>query len=509
MNTTYIRRHASRNFLLSVLLLGLSSALQAQSLQLSRQQQAEDFAIFLGGLKEGHGGLYEFIDSASFHKKADSVARTFKDGLSTGAYYLKLRYLSALLGQGHTRVNLPFESGTNYKMAVLLKDRQYLPLQLRIADKRLYVTADCSAERSVPAGAEIVSINGKPASQLLSTMLPYMFADGRNQTFKYYFLYNYYHFHFLYNLLYPADSVFRLKLANGKKASIKAQTPAAIEKTFAERNGKSISSFDNPLQYNATLAPNAAYLKIGSFYKGFIESFGTRYEPFLDSVFKDLDQRGTANLVLDLRNNEGGGDHYNDILFAYISSRPFVGSGFTTVPGRSFPFARYAVNLSDDLKAYIADPKPFLRDDTSLILKPEYTDSKGPTNPAAVTFKGPVYVLINGGTFSAGNTMVQALYQHRSETGRPVFFVGEQNGGDFFNKVQCAGQSYIIKLPASGIMVDMPFLCAEQGKQAYGGKPLPDYKVYETARDMATGTDRVLQFTLNLIHAGRKKSGSK
>jgi hypothetical protein len=130
-------------------------------------------------------------------------------------------------------------------------------------------------------------------------------------------------------------------------------------------------------------------------------------------------------------------------------------------------------------------------------------------NPAPVTFKGAIYVLTNGGTFSASNTMVQSLSRYRSETGRPVFFIGEENRGDFSNKVQCAGQSYIIRLPASGITVDMPFLCAEQGKQTYPGKPLPDYKVYETAQDLVTGTDRVLQFTINLVQKGRKWSSGK
>lgn len=500
-----MRKHLPYRLPFVALLFLLPFALYAQTTTLSKEQQAADFAVFRGGLKEGHGGLYYFIDSSTFARKADSISRTFTNKATVDAYYLKLRYLLSLLGHGHSRIKLPADGGTNYKMAVLQKNRLYLPLELRIINKKVYATADCSAEQAVPKGEEIVRINGKSATGLVSAMLPYLSADGKNQTFKYYFLYNYYYFHFLYNLLNPSTSVFRLELASGRKVSVKGRTPVDIEKTFAERNGKSISSFENPINYNPTVAPNTAYLKVGSFYKGFIESFGTRYEPFIDSVFKDLNKRQTPNLVLDLRNNEGGGDHYNDILFAYISPKPFLAFGFDRVPGKSFPFAKYAINLTDDLKAFIADPRPFLRDDTSLLLKGEYTEGTGFMHPAPATYKGTIYVLTNGGTFSAGNTMVQLLDHYRNQTGHPVYFVGEENGGDVSARFQCAGISYIIKLPNSGITVDMPFLCSEQLSPASPTKTLPDYKVDEAIKDVVSGGDTVLQFVINHIKSTKAK----
>ena len=118
--------------------------LQAQSPTLTSVQQAEDFTIFTGALQEGHGGLYYFIDKRIFAQKCDSIRKSFREGESIGSYYLKLRYLITLLRHGHSRINLPGEKGVNYKMGVLRKDKQYLPLQLIVSDKKLYVLNDCS-----------------------------------------------------------------------------------------------------------------------------------------------------------------------------------------------------------------------------------------------------------------------------------------------------------------------------------------------------------------------------
>lgn len=164
----------------------------------------------------------------------------------------------------------------------------------------------------------------------------------------------------------------------------------------------------------------------------------------------------------DLRNNEGSGDGDPEFLFARICEKESTTNhkGFDNVAGKTFTTAKYAVDLRDDLKAFIDNPKAFLRDDTSLILKPEYIERDGKIlTPANNVFKGPLYVLINGGTFSAANGMVLYLYNYRQATNRPIYFIGEENGGDIYTNVQCAGVGYPFKLPNSGIRVDVPFLC--------------------------------------------------
>lgn len=473
---------------------------QAQPLKLTLAQQRGDFAIFRGSLEEGHGGLYYFIDKAAFAQQCDSVGQTFREGATVDAYYLKLRYLLTLLRHGHSRINLPGEGEPNYWLNNLKKDRWYLPLQLTVIDQKVYVLGDCSEEQTVPKGAEILSINGKPTWHLLDSLARYIPADGINQTFKTYFLYKYYYLHFLYNLLYPSEMEFTLRFAGDPKpVLVKAQLPSAMEKNYKAGTGKSLSQFVSPIQYKAAAAPKTAYLKVGSFYKGFIEGFGVKFEAFMDSAFQDMNSRNTQNLIIDLRDNEGGGDGYSEKLFSHITPNSIV-PGQMVVPSKTFPFQQYAINLSDDIKGYIADPAEFLRDDKTLFIKQKYLDMMGATIPPAKDrFTGQIFVLMNEGIFSAGAGFVDRLYKHRQATGQKITFVGEELGSDIYAGIGCAGQSYIVKLPNSAVTVDMPFLCWGEFSKKYPAKRLPDYRILPTIDGLMQGLDEVLQFVLNKI----------
>lgn len=71
--------------------------------------------------------------------------------------------------------------------------------------------------------------------------------------------------------------------------------------------------------------PNqTAYLKVSSFFKGLIEQFGQKYEPFLDSTFSDIRSKNIRNLIIDVRNNEGGGDGYDFLLLSFLVNTPII-----------------------------------------------------------------------------------------------------------------------------------------------------------------------------------------
>ncbi|NVO31635.1 S41 family peptidase [Hymenobacter lapidiphilus] len=465
--------------------------------QLSVSEQQSDFAIFRTALQEAHGGLTYYIRPAELARQCDSVARTFRPAATREAYYLKLRYLLTLLRHGHSRIDLPGHAA-DYRLRALQPTRPYLPLQVRILSQRLYLQQDCSAEQVVPAGVEIVAINGVRVAELLATMAPYMPADGRNTTFKYYMLSEYYYFHFLYQLLYPDATAFRLRLAGSRReVEVRGQLPAQLAQTYQARTGRSISQYAKPLRYQSTLAPGVAYLKVGSFFKGFIENRGQQFQPFIDSVVADLRQRGTRHLVLDVRSNEGGGDGYAEYLFARLTTQPFTPMGFNRVPGRRFTTQAYARDLSDEFKAFASDPGQFLLNDTSLIMKPKFADTR-PIAPAVEAFTGNLYVLTNGGTFSASSYLVNYLYRQRCASGQ-VLFIGEENGGDVYSNVLCAGQSYKVELPSSHILLDLPLLCGGQLDRTPPVRRLPDFYVQPTGRQLAQGEDAEMNFTLRYI----------
>lgn len=481
-------------------LIGLKEAKSQNTISISQQQ--DDFKLFIGSLNEGHSGIYYFIDKATFEKKCDSVQKTFKENSSIENYYLKLRFLITALNHGHTRINLPANKSVNYKMAVLDSTKRYLPFQFNIINKQLFIKTDCSKEQLFPEYSIVKSIDGVNAKILINKMLEYIPADGINQTYKYYNLYNYYYFHFLYNLLYPEKKDFEIELANNKTHYyIKGLLPREIESNFKSKTNKDISSYGKQLEYISDISDKTAYLKINSFYKGLIEKNGQKYEEFLANSFADIKTKSIKNLIIDIRDNEGGGDSYDNILASYLIDRkPTSNDGIIKVPGKDFKFTSYAYDLSDDIKGFLQNPSEFLKDDTSLQVKQQYVEMMTSViAPKNNQFLGDIYVLTNGGSFSASTNFIAQLYRFRANSDRKIFFVGEENGGDIYSNTECAGQSYKIRLPKSLITVDMPFLCFGELEKKYPKKRLPDHEVFDDPKDLKNNEDTVLKYTLKLI----------
>jgi hypothetical protein len=470
--------------------------------QLTLAQQQQDFEIFKGALNEGHAGLYYFIEKRKFEQQCDSIQQTFKDGLPVDDFYLKLRLVIASLRHGHTSVNLPTPAWIDYKMGVLDSTKLYLPFQLLITNGKLFIKEDCSKEQHFRNYSVVKKINGIKATDLIKKMLPYMPADGINETFKYYSLHNYFYFHHLFSLLFPSKQGVNIELEkNAIHYYVELLKPRTIDSIYFAKKKQSISSYGKQLVYQSNVAPGTAYLKIGSFFKGLIENNGQQYVQFLDSCFAEVNKQATNYLIVDLRDNEGGGDGYDNILVAYLLGKREKSKLMISVPSKNFSYTQYASFIPDDFKMYIENPSEFLRDDSSLFLKDKYVDMmrEGFSEPTGNAYKGSIIVLTNGGSFSASTSVISSLYYYRKTTARKILFIGEENGGDIYCGTGCSGQSYIIKLPASNIQIAMPILCFGELKKNYPKKRLPDYEVYPTPDSLRQNKDVVLEYALKVI----------
>jgi Peptidase family S41 len=189
------------------------------------------------------------------------------------------------------------------------------------------------------------------SKDLIKHMLPYMPADGINQTFKYYSLCNYFYFHYLFNLFYPNKKGINFQIENSKTHYYIQLLPAkAIDSIYFTKSHKSISEYGKQLGYEANRKDEIAYLRVTSFYKGLIENFNQNYEKFLDSAFADIKEKGKSKLIIDVRDNEGGGDNYENILFSYLNEEPFTTNERMSVAGRTFKYKQFAGNSSTGVK---------------------------------------------------------------------------------------------------------------------------------------------------------------
>jgi C-terminal processing protease CtpA/Prc len=123
--------------------------------------------------------------------------------------------------------------------------------------------------------------------------------------------------------------------------------------------------------------------------------------------------------------------------------------------------------------------------------------SIGVQKPSENHFDGPVYVLIDGGSFSATPAFTVLADYYKRAT-----FVGEETGGVGSGG---AGADIGPMLPESHLHFTMSmesyFLLVDKSNPRRG--TLPKYQVTQTIDDLAKGRDTVLEFTRELIRSGK------
>jgi C-terminal processing protease CtpA/Prc len=112
----------------------------------------------------------------------------------------------------------------------------------------------------------------------------------------------------------------------------------------------------------------------------------------------------------------------------------------------------------------------------------------------ADAFAGKIYVLINGGSFSASCILSSNL-----KGAKRAFFVGQETGGAFNGTV--AGQMPIVKLPHSKLKTRIGLaLIAPHFKTNLDGRGIfPDHEILPTIEDKINGIDPEMNWVLEKI----------
>jgi C-terminal processing protease CtpA/Prc len=113
--------------------------------------------------------------------------------------------------------------------------------------------------------------------------------------------------------------------------------------------------------------------------------------------------------------------------------------------------------------------------------------------PAGYTYKGKVYLLINGGSFSNSGIFASLIQEHKRG-----LIVGTETGGN--NVILCGGENYYI-LPNSRIHV---FKATHQmiiatNKTNTGRGVQPDINIETNLQDILLQKDVVMESVLKLI----------
>ena len=478
-------------------------------------------------LKKLHPHLYQYTPKDSLDQAFENLKASIVQPMTPEEFYKKLAPVVTRVGQGHLSTSRPYQRLEKSKRKSLKGKRfEFQALNYEFVEGKLYVKKVNNYD-TLLIGSQVLKVNDEPVGKILGKYKKTIASDGYNTTFYNRFMAQ--HFGKLYirdrgfqdsiqvtfqkkdsvyskmfryvksdSVYYapekkPKDSITPTKLTKAEKKELKV-------KAKQKRKYNRIHDF-NPSENN--YARNfeligkdsaVAYMKIRGFSAG-------KYKPFYEKSFDSIKANKIQNLIIDLRDNNGGSLREISILYSYLVQEPFTFINKAEVNSR-IPTLKALISKGNptalNVVGTVLSPIFGVRD----VIKTRKEDGKLYYNfkesktmePAENNFSGKVYVLINGSSFSASSIISTNL----QATGRATF-VGEETGGAYNGTV--AGSYKIVKLPTSKIKLRVGLLQIEapykQQPDGFGIKP--DVEILPDLESLPETQDNALQWILNEI----------
>ncbi len=453
----------------------------------------KDFKIVQKALQNGHPGLYTHRPPSAIDSLFDSTLQNLSEPLTENEFYQQLMPLVAQINCAHTRL-VPSKAHKSF-----VKNQQELfPFYLKFTGNNVYIRYNLSRTKSIPVGAKLISINQQPIDEILNTILPNIPSDGLNTSYKYRLLdqgfINY------YSNFFGRPKLFEIEyIAPGEtditEAKVKAMFIKNINQNYYDRYISEAKKNQKPLRYERLASSNnTGVLTIETFDTYSIKKADLNYQKFLAATFKQIQKDQISNLIIDLRGNMGGQENSAELL-TYL-----VGEGFKffhhaeVKTDKKYTFLQHSDLPSNyKINAYDNGDGTFWVKDKNLIKT--HTHQAKPN-----TFKGNVYVLVDGRTLDTAAQFTALAHHLNAAT-----FIGEETGGNYngFNF-----HTTLVTLPNSNLRLYFPLIRVKNAVTNYPYADMgliPDYEVDPKIEDIIEGKDTVKDFTLEMIDSKSDK----
>lgn len=419
---------------------------------MEEQMLKQDFTIFRKALQNEHAGLYRYKGKREMDRLFDSCFVTLNHSMTALEFGKSIMFLISSIEDGHTGTNIP-RLLMNYYPA----NEKMFPLQTFFIHNKAYVL--CSNARELPAATEILAIDNVPIGEIKNTLLRYLPSDGKIVTKKNQVLNNG-AFPFLYRWIFGNKDSFCVQYKTTKAGIKTINIAAEIVKDFecADRNQ---SADIKPLQLEFP-QNNIALLTVHSFDDNRLNGAQQNFNNFLETAFKEMNTKKVNNLIIDIRGNSGGADHYGALLYSYLANKPF----------------KYFASIESTTNSIQLKNNPLL----------------GMQKPQENNFAGKVFFLIDGLCFST--TADFCAIAKSNNRGK---FIGEETGGGYYGNTSGGIKNVI--LPNSKINITIPkFKYVNNVKKTkYKDRGIiPDYPVIPEIEEVIQYKDVQLHFALKL-----------
>ncbi len=475
-----------------MLFLVITNILNAQKF-LDSLAARKDFEVFENILKNGHPSLYEYIKQDSLDYLFEETKNSITNDISDIGLYKKMLKITDQVRDGHLLLFAPNTIKT---------EQYYFPLILKIINTSFYTDTD---DFEIPIGSKITKINDHETFKILESLKKYTATDGHNLTRKYRDIEL--KFGLFYAYEYGLTKQFKIEYTepDGTKKSVdlKAEPFVTVKLRNTKRNSyfakfhQQKNEFDFFNEFINTKDPFVYYKEEISTAVLVVNSFGIdirRFKSNLVKIFKELKKKKIKHLIIDIRNNDGGFRPNSVHLYSFIAKKPFKQIVSEYSISLSVPEKEYAIRTFLNEKQFLTDK--FNNHPVYDGWKLTFDDLEAIMVPDQNRFKGKVYVLTGGTTFSAASS-----FALNAKNDDDTMIVGQETGGGYYF---FSGQFPVYyELPNSKIIMVMSMVKVEnyikdKTIQVGSGVP-PDKYINLSVEDLIEGKDPLLDYIFRLI----------
>jgi hypothetical protein len=463
--------------------------------RLSLKGLYNDFDILRNAYLETRVGLW-YNSRVQFDSICNLQRLKIKDKMTGLDFYKIVAPIMVYAKERHCSIRRSNESDIYEK-----RNSKLMPFLVKILKGKVYIINDFETYKT--KGLEILKVNGQDIEVILEKFLSIESSDGFNTTMKYRRIEGE-AFAKYFQRYFDNSEVFNLELnnpSNNQKLSYQ-NVPALNNKGFDDLKKQIATTIPN---YNfkesssinidennstVTITFNTFLLQRYTFKNG-----REGFQDYLTGIFKTISDKKIKNLIIDIRKNGGGNQGVEDDLLSFLIEKEYQKYKYVEVPSFTYSFLEYT-NYKGEKDLLINELKKEFYQETDgriLNLKSAYQGQK----PNINSFKGNVYILIGGLSFSGASEFAALAKNHTNAK-----FIGEETGGGYYGNT--SGNYLFVTLPHSDLEVRLPlqkFIVQEKENSGipFGRGVLPDHEVQPTIDQYLNGFDAEMEFTKKLI----------
>jgi len=497
---------------LSLLIVSSCSSARKNNLFLEKKIQSselkKDVDFAYKKLQRFHPHLYWYISKPQLDQKFDSLKQSITEPLTPNQFYFRLSPVIASINEGHLRLRaLPRQYSKSEQKELKTKKPLFAMMEYKIIDNRMFVTQNKQNVGNIKPGTEILKINSENVSNLTDRYRKLFSSDGYNKTFQKYFMnLAFFNFYTLENG-YLDSAKLVTKMDNKISDIVIRRQKKTDQELTKDKVQPKVTTFQkvrdydlDSKSYNRSLKflksdSSIAYIRIKTF-------SATLSRAFYSESFAKIKKAGSEYLILDIRDNLGGSLSEINTLYSYLSDKKFTlikvpemtsktsgmhqnyfrgqtvfSSIFTAVGYPFFLAGNYFLSSKKDQRYYFRE------------------FASRPTRPKANAFRGKIYVLVNGASFSASAILSAKLkYEKRA------VIVGEETGGA--NDGTVSGVNNTVTLPNSKLILPIGLFLIRPNIEFEneGRGVIPDFPVDPDFGNLTSSEDKILKWVLDDIN---------